>query len=144
MRNFWFVLGACLALGACSTGTVEKSQALKVQPQQATAPANNPAAKYVEVAGLRIREKAPGKLEVTFAVINHSEADLGDLAMNVNLRTTASKPGDDALCSFKAKVPGLGPGEMKEVTVVAPSKLRVYELPDWQFLKSDFQITEPK
>ena len=25
-----------------------------------------------------------------------------------------------------------------------PTKLRVYELPDWQFLKADFEITEPK
>jgi hypothetical protein len=25
-----------------------------------------------------------------------------------------------------------------------PTKMRVYELPDWQFLKADFEITEPK
>ena len=144
MRNCWLIVGITVCLAGCSTGTAVKSTALKTLPQQAVAPANNPAAKYVEVAGVRIKEKTPGKLEVTFGVINHSEADLGDLAMNVNVRTTTAKPGDEALCSFNAKVAGLGPGEMKEVTVTAPSKLRVYELPDWQFLKTDFQITDPK
>jgi hypothetical protein len=30
------------------------------------------------------------------------------------------------------------------VVVDVPTKLRVYELPDWQFLKPDFVLTEPK
>ncbi len=64
--------------------------------------------------------------------------------MTVNLGTTAAKPGDPPLISFPAKVSHLGPDELKDVTVEVPTKLRVYELPDWQFLKADCEIGEPK
>jgi hypothetical protein len=62
----------------------------------------------------------------------------------VNLGTIAAKPGEPPLITFPAKVSSLGPSDMKSVTVEVPTKLRVYELPDWQFLKVDFQITEPQ
>jgi hypothetical protein len=42
------------------------------------------------------------------------------------------------------KVAGLGPGDVKDVSATVPSKLRVYELPDWQFLQSDFKVTSPQ
>ena len=101
-------------------------------------------AKYIELVGFRINEKNPGRLQIQFAVVNHSEADIGDVKMNVSLRTTASKPGDAPVIAFDTKIPSLGPSELKPVTVDVPTKLRVYELPDWQFLKADFQITEPQ
>ena len=46
--------------------------------------------------------------------------------------------------TFPASVSKLGPSDLKDVTIDVPTKLRVYELPDWQFLKADFQITEPQ
>lgn len=101
-------------------------------------------AKYIELSGFRITEKSPGKLQVRFAVTNHSDADIGNIVMNVNLRASTAKPTDPPLASFNARVEGLGPEDLKEVTADVPTKLRVYELPDWQFLTSDFQITEPK
>ena len=79
-----------------------------------------------------------------FGVVNHSEADIGDITMTVNLRATTAKPDDAPLVTFGAKVPSLGPEDLKEVALDVPTKLRAYELPDWQFVKSDFQITEPK
>jgi hypothetical protein len=81
---------------------------------------------------------------VQFGVVNHSEADIGDVKMTVNLGTTAAKPGDPPLISFPATVSKLGPTELKDVSVEIPTKLRVYELPDWQFLKADCVIGEPK
>ncbi len=111
---------------------------------QATASKNNPAAKYLELVGFRIKERSPGKLEVSFGVVNHSEADLGDLTIDVDLRTTTSKPDDPPLLSFSAKAAGVGPSEMKEATASVPSKLRIYELPDWQFIRSDFRVVQPK
>ena len=101
-------------------------------------------AKYIELTGFRIDEKGPGKLEIRFAVVNHSEADLGNVSMTVNLRATTSKPNEPPLASFNARVDGLGPEDLKQVAVTVPTKLRVYELPDWQFLRSDFEVTEPK
>lgn len=136
----------CAGLVGCSpkADTTANTDAPLKQPLQATAPKNNPSAKYLELVGFRIKEKGPGKLEITFGVVNHSEADLGDLMLNVDLRTTTAKASDTPICSFPAKVPALGPEEMKEVTASVPTKLRVYELPDWEYLKSDFQVTEPK
>lgn len=150
MRKCLVAIGFCggmfVGLVGCSPkaeGTA-KTDAPLTQPLQATAPKNNPSAKYLELVGFRIKEKGAGKLEIAFGVVNHSEADLGDLTLNVDLRTTTGKASDPPICSFPAKVSGLGPEEMKEVTASVPTKLRVYELPDWQYLKSDFQLVQPK
>jgi hypothetical protein len=64
--------------------------------------------------------------------------------MDVDLRTTAGKSDDPPVCSFSTKIAALGPLELKPVTVMVPTKLRIYELPDWQFLKPDFRITSPQ
>jgi len=134
-----------LALAACSTSPDSK-QANKgpaEPPGAATTESKNPIAKYLEIDGFRLAEDKPGMLKVTFAVCNHSEADIGDLVLKVRLRTTASKPGDPPVTEFDAKVPNLGPQELKDVTATAPTKLRIYELPDWQFLRADFDVLAP-
>jgi hypothetical protein len=41
------------------------------------------------------------------------------------------------------KVAALGPYEAKEVETTVKSALRAYELPDWQFLRAEFEITSP-
>ncbi len=113
------------------------------QNAQSTNASSNPVAKYIELAGFRLNEKSPGTVEIRFAAINHSEADLGDIGLQVNVRALTARPGDPPLFSFPVSV-SLGPDELKDVTVTSPTKLRIYELPDWQFLKADFQVTSPK
>lgn len=140
---FWFVL----VLAGCSSSSSSDKQAKAPPaiPMHFTASnTSNPIAKYIELVGFRVREQSPGHLIVQFGVVNHSEADVGDVKMTVNFSTTAAKPGDPPLISFPAQVSRLGPNELKDVMVEVPTKLRVYELPDWQFLKVDFEITEPK
>jgi hypothetical protein len=88
-------------------------------------------------------EAGPGKLQIKFSVINHSNADIGDLGVKVTLTTTAAKPGEAPVAVFDAQVPSVGPQETKDVSVTVPTKLRIYELPDWQFLRGEFQITSP-
>ncbi len=63
--------------------------------------------------------------------------------MHLRLLTTVSKPTDDPVAEFDAKIPALGPQETQELTATAATKLRVYELPDWQFIRADFDITSP-
>jgi len=138
-----------LAIGlvGCSTAPSPKDAkaATAAPPAHITASnSSNPLAKWVELVGFRITEKNKGRLTVEFAVVNHSEADLGDLKLKVDLTTTAAKPGEAPLISFPAQVSSLGPSEMKNVTVEVPTKLRAYELPDWQFLIANFEIIEPK
>jgi hypothetical protein len=133
-------LAACLALAACSSPEPAPKQAAKAAPGGK----RHPLAKYLELAGFRTSESGAGKLKIRFTVINHSEADIGDLVLKVRLTTTAAKPEDPPVAEFEAKVPTLGPHETQDVTVSVTTKLRVYELPDWQFLKADFDITSPE
>ena len=113
-------------------------------PAKRVAASSNPVAKYIELTGLRLGEKGPGKLRVRFGVVNHSDADLSDLVLDVQLSAAGAKPGEPPFAGFSAKVGALGPEEWKDVEVIVPTKLRVYELPDWQYVKADFQVTEPK
>jgi hypothetical protein len=142
MKMWTIVLAVALGMVGCSSPVKQGKPALTGGAQ--TSQSSNPFAKYLELVGFRIIEKSPGHLEVRFAVVNHSEADLGELKMDVNVRTTTAKPEDPPLITFSITVPSLGPSELKPVAVDVPTKLRVYELPDWQFLKPDFQLTEPK
>ena len=137
------LVAVLILLVGCSSGDKQAKSTAAAAPVTA-AKNTNPIAKYIELVGFRINEKNPGRLQIQFAAVNHSEADIGDLKMNVSLRTTASKPGDAAVISFDTKIPSLGPSELKALTVDVPTKLRVYELPDWQFLRAEFQIIEPQ
>jgi hypothetical protein len=144
MRLGWLFLAAFLT--ACSSSSSDKQgKAAPAVPAHFTASnTSNPVAKVVELVGFRVSERSSGHLIVQFGVVNHSQADIGDVKMTINLGTTAAKPGDPPLISFPAQVSRLGPSEMKDVKAEVPTKLRVYELPDWQFLKADFEITDPK
>lgn len=133
-----------VALVGCSSSPSPDKQAKTVAPPPAhfvATKSSNPAGKYIELVGFRVDEESPGHLEVQFGAVNHSEADLGELKLTVNLSTSAAKPGDPPLITFPAKV-SLGPLDIKNVKVKIPTKLRVYELPDWQFLTADFQIAD--
>jgi len=141
-RTLGFAIAA-LWLGACSSGPSPSGPAPAAAGSQAASNAN-PIAKYIELAGFRLDEKGPGKLQIRFALINHSEADLGDIALQIKLRAITARPGDPPLFSFPATVQGVGPYDVKDVTVEVPTKLRVYELPDWQFLRADFAVTSPR
>jgi hypothetical protein len=145
MRLGWLFLATLLAGCSSSSPPDKQAKAAPAIPAHFTASnTSNSIAKYIELVGFRVTERSPGHLVVQVGVVNHSEADVGDVKMTVNLGTTAAKPGDPPLISFPAQVSRLGPTELKDVSVEVPTKLRVYELPDWQFLKVDFQITDPK
>lgn len=96
----------------------------------------NPAFKSVELTGLRLTEDKKQKAFLQFVVVNHSGADLGDIGARVNLRTTKSGPADPPVGTFTFKT-SLGPYESKDLKVSVDTKLRVYELPDWQFLRTE-------
>ncbi len=140
------VITLLLALAGCSSTAPDTKQAKAGPPEPpgaAIPTKKHPLTKYIELVGFRVSEAGAGKLKITFAVVNHSEADIGDLGLKVKLTTTAAKPGDAPVAEFEAKVPNVGPHEIKDVTVSVPTKLRIYELPDWQFLRAEFEITSP-
>jgi len=112
------------------------------------APARGPAKqhplqKYVEVTGIRFLQGAKKDTEARFVVVNHSGADITDLEGAVNIWGRTAKSEEEAAGTFSFKVPLLGPYESKEMTAPVATKLKVYELPDWQNVSTEVQITAP-
>jgi hypothetical protein len=138
-------IAVILLLSGCSKPAAEATA--KQGTIEITGPATtlskHPLAKYIELAGFRLTESKPGQLEVKFVAVNHSEAELPELGLNIRLRTTAAKPEDPPVAEFQAKVPALSPLEIHDVSAKVTTKLRIYELPDWQFLHAEFDITSP-
>ena len=77
-----------------------------------------------------------------FVIVNHSEADISGLAGNVTIWGRTQKSEEDAQGTFSFTT-NLGPFETKELTVPMKTKLKIYELPDWQNVTTDVQITAP-
>ena len=142
------VISLLLTLASCSspapTDTKQAKKTGPIEPTSAIPIKKHPLAKYVELVGFRLAEAGGGKLRIKFVVVNHSEADIGDLGVKVTLSTTTAKPDDPPIAQFESKIPDLGPEELQDVTATVPSKLRIYELPDWQFIKAEFEITSPQ
>jgi hypothetical protein len=122
-----------------ATASFEAPAAPKADP---TKP--NPLQRFIEVTGLRLTQNAKKTTDARFVVVNHSSAEIADLAAVVTLRARSAKPEDPAAGTFAFKVASLGPYDSTEITVPLDTTLRVYELPDWQNLEADVRITSPQ
>jgi hypothetical protein len=109
-------------------------------PGAKATPRPNPYQKYVEVTGIRLFQNSKKKVEARFLVVNHSESEMSDLAGTVDIKGRTAKEGEEPVGSFKFKVSSIGPNEAKEVTAPVDTKLRVYELPDWQMVDAKVQL----
>jgi len=143
VRFLFVALILCLAGCSAPTDTAQPKQTTAPEATDTIISNKHPLAKYLELSGYRISETAAGKLNIKFVVINHSEADIGDLTLKIRLVTTAAKPEDPPITEFEAKVPALGPQEIKDVSATATTKMRIYELPDWQFIRAEVEIISP-
>jgi hypothetical protein len=99
---------------------------------------NSQYAKNLELAGFRISEDKNQRVSVRFLVVNHSAGELPPLKGEVTLKTGRA----DAVIDFPFVLSSLGPYEVKEVTSNTKTEIRAYELPDWQFIKPEFTVTE--
>ena len=104
----------------------------------------NPFQKYMEIAGVRFVEdpKNKSKILVKFILINHSPADIQGLAGNVTVWGRTQKSEEEAAGTF-AFTTNIGAFESKEMEAPLTTKLKIYELPDWQNVSTDVQITAP-
>jgi len=102
----------------------------------------NPLQRYIEVSGVRFVQDAKKKTMAKFLLINHSEADFTGLAGNVTIWGRTQKSEEDAEGTFSFTT-NLGPLESKELSAPVNSKLQIYEMPDWQNVTLDLQITAP-
>ena len=108
-----------------------------------TGATNNPLLKQIEVAGLRLTQNKAKKTEIRFLVVNHSGGEIQDVAGTLSLRARTSKRDEEPIGACAFKLPALSPYESKDMVCVLNTKLKVYELPDWQNLEAQLQITSP-
>lgn len=121
-----------------------KPSAAVESPAAKPGAATNPIQRNIEISGVRFQEdpKHKSKTIVKFLVINHSGMDLGGLAGNVTMWGATRKSEEDAQGTFTFTT-DLHPYESKELEAPLNSKLKIYELPDWQNINPDVQITSP-
>lgn len=105
--------------------------------------ATNPMQKYLEVVGIRLTQDAKKRPQAKFVAVNHGTSELDEVTANVTLWASTSRSEEDSVGTFTFKVNGLGPNEAKEITVPLKTKLKTYEMPDWQNLTAEVQITAP-
>jgi hypothetical protein len=103
----------------------------------------SPFQKFIEVSGVRFVQDAKKKGTVAkFVIINHSETDVSGLSGNVTIWGRTKKSEEDAQGTFTFTT-NLGPYESKELSAPVNTKLKIYELGDWQNITTDVQITAP-
>jgi hypothetical protein len=100
--------------------------------------------KFIEVTGVRLIQDPNKKIQARFLLINHSGAEIGDLAANVTIWGRTSRSDEESIGTFGLKAPSLGPYEAKELSAPFNTKLKVYEMPDWQNVTADVQIISPQ
>lgn len=126
-----------------SAGTGPKPSATVESPAAKAGAKANPLQKFIEVSGVRFVQDEKKKSTVAkFVIINHSESEIGGLAGNVTIWGRTQKSEEDAQGTFSFST-NLGPYESKEMSAPVNTKLKIYELPDWQNITTDVQITAP-
>jgi hypothetical protein len=128
--------------GRTTTNVAEKT-GLENPANPSQQKVSNPLQKYVEVSGLRLMSDNSKKPIVKFIVINHSNAEIPDLQANVTLWASTSRSEEDSVGSFSFKVNDLPASGSRELTESLKTKLKAYELPDWQNATAEIQITSP-
>jgi hypothetical protein len=113
-----------------------------MEPAGAKGGKMHPLQKYLEVSGVRfVGEKK--QTQARFLLINHSEAEITNLAGSITVWARTQRSEEDAVGTIAFKVGEIGPNQSREVTAPLATKLKIYELPDWQNVTTDIQITSP-
>lgn len=130
-----------LSAGRSGTGTAQKAAPFE-SPNPASS--SHPFAKYLEVTGVRLLEGADKKLMARFVVVNHAPADLTGFRLKITLEAANAPPGEAVIAIVEAS-PGTIPMHgIKDMEAPLVTPLRVYELPDWQFVRARAEIIDAK
>lgn len=125
-----------------SAGTGPTPSATVESPAAKAGGKANPIQKFIEVSGVRFTLDAKKNTMARFVITNHSESEISGLAGNVTIWGRTRKSEEDAQGTFAFST-NLAPYESKELTAPVNTKLKIYELPDWQNITTDVQITAP-
>jgi hypothetical protein len=138
---FGLVVGVYWLVGA-ARGTNPKPAAAVESPAAKPNAKTSPYQKYIEISGVRFLVDPKKKTEARFVITNHSNADLLGLGGNVTVWGRTRNSEEDAAGTFTFST-DLKAYESKELTAPLNTKLKIYELPDWQNVSTDVQITAP-
>ena len=101
---------------------------------------SNPLQKYIEVIGIRLVQDKAHKMQARFVVVNHATTELDDINATVTLWASTAKSEEDPAGTFSFKIPNLPANESRELSAPFNTKLKIYEMPDWQNLTADLQV----
>jgi hypothetical protein len=120
------------------------SAAAPVAATSATAvpAAVNPLQKYIEVTGVRLVTENK-QLTAKFIVVNHSGAEMAGVTGKVTLLAGASKADSTPVGTFSFVAKSLAANGSAELSAPFDTKMKGYELPDWQAATSQVEITSP-
>jgi hypothetical protein len=129
-------------LGSSSGSTVQTTSSAATTAPPAT---TSSVQKFVEVSGIRFSEdpKNKKKAQVRFMVTNHSDSDLLGMIGTVTLWGHTPKSEKYLVGTFPLTA-DVKAQSYQEKTAPLDTKLEYIELPDWQFLTIDLQITSPQ
>jgi hypothetical protein len=115
-------------------------QAAKAAPApHAPVVAEHPAARSVEVAGVRIVMGLNKKLQLQYVVINHSSNEITGLNIRIAVRSVDGL-ADAPLFSVSSMVAALGANQSKEIRTDLNSSVQASAIPDWQSLRTEVLI----
>src|SRR3954452_17904506 len=137
---FGVVAGVYWLVGSAKAG---KPTAVVESPAAKPGAKTNPYQKYIEISGVRFTEDPKKKTEVRFVLTDHSNADIPGLGGNVSVWGRTRNSEEDAAGTFTFTT-DLKAYESKDMIVPLTTKLKIYELPDWQNVSTDVQITAPQ
>ena len=120
--------------------TPSPDAALETPTQPSAASEASPILRNLELTGFRLTEDSKLRVILQCVVINHSGADLGDVSAKASLNAITASQALEPVGTFAFRTT-LGPYESKDLKVPVTTKMRAYELPDWQFLRAE--ITGP-
>jgi hypothetical protein len=101
--------------------------------------AEHPAARSVEVAGVRIVMGPNKKPQLQYIVINHSSNELTGLNIRIAVRSVDGL-ADAPLFSVSSPVAVLGPNQSKEIRTDLNSSVPAAAIPDWQSLRTEVLV----
>jgi hypothetical protein len=99
----------------------------------------HPAARSVEVAGVRIVTGPNKRPQLQFLVINHSANELTGLNIRIAVRSVDGLSGPP-LFSVSSVVAALGPNQSKEIRTDLDASIKPSTIPDWQSLRTEVLV----
>jgi hypothetical protein len=142
------ILGVVSAVQYFSQDRDTRAASVATPPVQTTKPAaaprapvveEHPAARSVEVAGIRIINGPNKKPQLQFIVINHSAKEITGLNIRIAARSVDA-PADTPLFTVSSPVAVLGPNQSKEIRTEVNSSIQPSQIPDWQSLRAEVLI----